>query len=438
MRKLVVAIVCLGFTWSICAQESVSVPDDSVTDETALLEENEEVLWEDPFADLFDEAEDISVENQAPATPVSIATTSAPVEDKPTNIFFKPFTVSGHLEGEVGMAVNFHDSKPEVTGALLLKNDLNLSARISKNLGMTGTITVQYPDFSLKVSSLYFDYLLLDKVYVSGGKKTINWGYVQLFNDLSFFDFNFHQILQEEKKYIPTNILSDSANMVSLHVQVPLWTGTISGVMLYPTGRSATPKFTDFTYAGSIELTVWNTAINFFGRKNPSDDSELSQNGKYRPPVLGLELKRTVLKTDIYGQVVAGIQDFKSITNKDGYESIISTAGFYRTWDGIVPKVGLSIEYQYIYTPHGAAIHTHRTAFLGGVSSLGPKKNIKMALDWNHQYVLNEGELKLGLTVNNILPHANWKAGLEMLYGEAYGAIPQFTLATSIVLLMDY
>ena len=61
-----------------------------------------------------------------------------------------------------------------------------------------------------------------------------------------------------------------------------------------------------------------------------------------------------------------------------------------------------------------------------------------MALDWNHQYVLNEGELKLGLTVNNILPHANWKAGLEMLYGEAYGAIPKFTLATSIVLLMDY
>lgn len=438
MRKLAVAIVFLGFTCGIFAQESVPVTDDKITDDTALLEETEEVVWEDPFADLFDEAEDISVENQEPATPVSIATTSAPVEDKPVNIFFKPLTLSGHLEGEVGIAVSFHDSKPDFTGALLLKNDLNLSARISKNLGMTGTITVQYPDFSLKVSSLYFDYLLLDKVYVSGGKKTINWGYVQLFNDLSFFDFNFHQILQEEKKYIPTNILSDSENMVSLHVQVPLWTGTISGVMLYPTGRSATPKFADFTYAGSIEMTVWNTAINFFGRKNPSDTSDLSKNGAYRPPVLGLELKRTVLKTDIYGQVVAGIQDFKSLTNKNGYESIISTVGFYRMWDGIIPKVGVSIEYQYVYAPHGETVHTHRTAFLGGLSSLGPKKNMKIALDWNHQYIINEGELKLGFTVNNVLPHANWKAGLEMLYGEAYGSIPKFTLATSIVLLMDY
>ena len=214
MRKLVVAIVFLGFTWSIFAQESVSATDDSVNDDTALLEETEEVVWEDPFADLFDEAEDISVENQEPATPVSIATTPAPVEDKPKNIFFKPLTFSGHLEAEVGVVGIFHDTKPDFTGALLLKNDLNLSARVSKNLGMTGTVTVQYPNFSLKVSSLYFDYLLLDKVYVSGGMKTINWGYVQLFNDLSFFDFNFHQILKEEKKYIPTNILSDSGNIL--------------------------------------------------------------------------------------------------------------------------------------------------------------------------------------------------------------------------------
>ena len=190
MRKLAVAIVFLGFTWSIFAQESVSATDDSVTDDTSLLEETEEVVWEDPFADLFDEAEDISVENQEPATPVSIATTPAPVEDKPKNIFFKPLTFSGHLEAEVGVVGIFHDTKPDFTGALLLKNDLNLSARVSKNLGMTGTVTVQYPNFSLKVSSLYFDYLLLDKVYVSGGMKTINWGYVQLFNDLSFFDFN--------------------------------------------------------------------------------------------------------------------------------------------------------------------------------------------------------------------------------------------------------
>ena len=63
---------------------------------------------------------------------------------------------------------------------------------------------------------------------------------------------------------------------------------------------------------------------------------------------------------------------------------------------------------------------------------------MKVGLTWNHQYIANDGNLKLGLTVNNALPHANWKAGLEMAYGKEFGSIPRFTLATSVVLLMDY
>ena len=392
--------------------------------------------YEDLFADLFSDAEDVLVENQEPANPIS--TTQTPKTEPATNLFYKPLTFSGHMEAEVGVAGEFTSEERNAAGFLLFKNDLSLTARASKNLAIHGTINVKYPNFALTVDTLNFDYLLLDKVYISGGKKSSSWGYVQLLNEIAFFDFNFHSALQNEHKYIPTNIMSDSGEMLSFQVQVPVWTGTITGVLLYPMERTATPQFKDFTYAGSIEMTVWKTAVNFFGRKNPSDDSDLSKDGKYKPPVLGLELKRTILGFDVYGQTVVGIQSLKELKSLAGYESVTSTGGFYRAWDGIIPKIGFNVEFQHVFTPHGERTHTYRTAFLGGLSSMGPKKNIKVGVEWNHLYVVNEGDLSLGLTVSDILPHANWKVGLDMAYGENYRPIPKFTLGTSIVLLMDY
>lgn len=444
MRKLVVAVVCMCLCWRGFAQEEPSPTegDYSSAGENALagvLEEppvEEAFADEDPFADLFTVAEDVSVENQEPVTPNSVAATEE--KEEPKNFFYKPLTFSGHLEAQVGVSGEFKQDEADATGFLLFKNDLFVSARTSKNLGMSGTLTIQYPDFSLFVKSLYFDYLLLDKVYVSGGKKTINWGYVQLFSDMSIFTFDFHYELTQEKKYIPTNILSDSGSMISLHVQVPVWTGTVSGVMLYPTGRKSVPSIHDFTFAGSVEMTVWETAVNVFGRKNPSAESELSQNGAYKPPVLGMEFKRTLLGNDVYGQVVVAVQDFKSLESQAGYESVVSTAGFYRYWDGIIPKVGINLEYQHVYTPGGGRIHTHKTAFLGGLSGFGSKKNMRFALAWNHEYMTDDGNLKLGFTVSNVLPHANWNAGLEMVYGGEFSPVPKFTLATSVTLLMDY
>lgn len=444
MRKLVVAVVCVCLGSGAFAQEAPALAEDDYSSTGENLAEDlldgasAEGAFpdEDPFADLFEVAEDVSVENQEPVTPNSVA--AAGGGEEPKNIFFKPLTFSGHLEAEVGVAGIFEDGKNDAAGFFLFKNDLSVSARVSKNLGMSGTLRVQYPDFSLFVESLYFDYLLLDKVYISGGKKTINWGYAQLFSDMSIFNFDFHQELTREEEYIPTNILSDSGNMISLHVQAPVWTGTVSGVILYPTGRKTTPSIHDFTFAGSVEMTVWKTAVNIFGRKNPSAESELAQNGAYKPPVLGMEFKRTLLGNDVYGQVVVAVQDFQSLESQAGYESVISTAGFYRYWDGIIPKVGISLEYQHVFTPHGEKVHAHKTAFLGGLSGFGAKKNMRLALAWNHEYVVNDGNLKLGFTVNNVLPHASWNAGLEMVYGGEFSPVPKFTLATSITLLMDY
>ena len=141
MRQLAVGIVFVGFICGVFAQESIPVTGDYEANNQEFVEDSapQDEVWEDPFADLFNEAEDISVENQEPATPVSIAAASTE-ESVPKNIFFKPLTFYGHLEAEVGVSGVFHNAKPQFSGFLLFKNDLSLSARVSKNLGMNGTL----------------------------------------------------------------------------------------------------------------------------------------------------------------------------------------------------------------------------------------------------------------------------------------------------------
>ncbi len=395
----------------------------------------EAALEEDPFADLFGEANDVVVENQEAALPESEDATAPAAQD----LFFKPLSFFGHFKAEAGVAGFYERGTFDGTGLFLFENEFGITARASKYLGIKGTLVVEYPDFALSVGSLYFDYLLLDRIYISGGKKTVNWGYVLLFSDLSLFDFNIQKNWLEDTEYVPTNILSDSDDMISLHVQIPVWTGAISGVVLYPIENTGNiPSMEDLVFAGSLELTIWSTAVNLFGRRNPAQDSASSQDAGHKPSVFGIELKRGVFGFDVYGQTAVGIHDVHVMDSPAGYDSIITTGGLYRLWDGMQPKIGLNFEYQHEYAPQSTVLHTHRTVLLGGVSGFGPRKNMKFGLLWRHKYIANEGDLSLGLTVGGVLPHANWKLGMEMVYGEAFRPVPKFTLATSVVLVLDY
>lgn len=389
---------------------------------------------EDPFADLFGEANDIVVESQDAPLPEPA---DGPATEHP-DPFFKPLSFFGHLKAEAGVAGFYEDGTFDGTGLFLFKNEFGMTARASKYLGMKGTLVVQYPDFSLSVGSLYFDYLLLDKIYISGGKKPVNWGYILLFSDLSLFDFSIQKNWLEETEYVPTNILSDSEDMISLHIQIPVWTGAISGVVLYPIESARDiPSMKDLSFAGSFELTMLSTAVNLFGRRNPVEDNVRSQNTEYNPSVFGIELKRSVIGFDVYGQTVVGIHDVHVMDTPAGYDSIITTAGLYRLWDGKL-KIGFNFEYQHEYNPQSTVLHTHRTALLGGLSGFGPRRGMKIGFLWRHKYVVDEGDLSLGLTVSNVLPHANWKVGMEMAYGDPFRPVPKFTLATSVVLVLDY
>lgn len=384
----------------------------------------------DDFDSLFEDAGDISVEEVAPAL-TSVETNTENPSNQKNNSFFKPLTFSGYLEGEVGLAF-LYNQKPDITGYFDFLNDLYFSARASKNLAIKGTVRTELPDFGISLRELYFDYLIFDRIYITAGKKTISWGYVRLFSNSDSYG-------DSTDLYGPllTDIMTDTSGAILTQVQLPIFTGTINAVAFYKGSMKTTPSWKDFSLAGSIEMTLLNTSVNLFGRKYPSKEGNLS--AQYKAPILGLEMKRTILSTDFYVQGQTSIKDFNKMNSFLGYEQFVVTGGFYRWWDNIIPKIGFNIEYQFIYMPNEIDSTAHRIAFAGGLGSLGKKKNMKIGLEWNHNVLAESGNVVLGFIVSGILPHAEWKTGLETTYGSLYtDRIPKIKLGSTIKVQMNY
>lgn len=388
----------------------------------------------DGFEGLFDGAEDIEAAEQNPLA-------VAPVQDKepaasPGNVFFRPLSFFGHLDAAVGFGALFVEGKPDFTGYFGFQNDLSFSARGSKNLAVKGTVSIVFPHFALSVSELYFDYLLLDRLYITGGKKSVGWGYPQLFSGADVFGFgldSFSSSFSTANNLAGssvTNVLSDSENSISVLFQLPFAIGNLCAAALYPMNAAdSVPSFRELSFVGSLEMTLLNTSMNIFARRYPA---ELDKT------VLGLELKRTVLGADVYAQGMVHIYEFSELPDNTGYSSIVATGGLYKWWEIGAPMVGFNAEYQYVYSPAEEDAHNHYLMFVGGASRLGPRKNIKVGVDWRHSFVAKTGDATLGMVLSGVLPHADWKSAFGMSYAMAQDALPRMFLGTSLVLALGY
>ncbi|MBO5136968.1 MAG: hypothetical protein J6B81_00530 [Spirochaetaceae bacterium] len=402
---------------------------------TALLVAQDSDAGFNDFDSLFAEATDVEVQQQEPPVAQESQPQNNTVTEKTSsNPYYKPLSFSGRLEAEVGGVVFFENKNFNFSGYLNLLNDLSFSARASKNLAVKGTLRAKLPSFSLSLHELYFDYLFLDKLYISAGKKNISWGYVQLFSESSNYGTGVDAFGKPYSGPLLTNVVADSGESVSAVLQLPVLTGTITAVAMYSGEVDTTPSYKDFSFAGSIEMTLLQTSINLFARTYPSLEGNLPH--LYKPPVLGLEMKRTFFGTDFYAQSLVSVFDFKKLDSKEGYDCVAATGGFYRLWEA-ERKVGFNVEYQYVYTPNGEDSHAHRVAFAGGISRLGSRKNIKLGIDWNHDFTKKSGDAKLGLILSGIFPHADWINGFSVAYASEQ-KIPDMTFATSLRLLLDY
>lgn len=414
---------------------------------------------ENYFSSFFDNAEDIEIDEHAPPSEPP-SSTEIRIGD-----FVVPLNFSDHLDTEVGGGYMWNDrnSSNELEdgffGYLRFDNYLYMTARASGNLSFRGSIQTKFPDWTLRIYELYFDYLAFDRLYITAGKKANSWGYVRLFSDGDNYAIDDDD--EEGTFYIPgvqTDILHDSRNSSSILVRVPVLTGMVSGIAMLPDESSSTdPALTDMSYAASAEITFLKTSINIFGRKYPTTvKGEKIPDADRLHPLLGIEAKRTILGVDVYTQGLVRISDFslakrpfaavlkhgRHPENDDykGYDTFVATSGFYKWWNSGAPNGGLNAEYQTIYTPSRAydKRFRNRMAFAGTIGKLGPSNNIRLALEWNHDFTFKSGNVTPGVILTGIFPHAQWRNAVKIEYGGDYEGPPRVSLGSTLSISIDF
>ena len=346
----------------------------------------------DDFDSLFAEAEDVVVEEQtAVPTPTGTA--------KSQSIKF-----TGFLDTDVGFGFSISpDNYFKPLGYFALENYTYMNARASDIFGIRATLKTQFPQFAISLHEIYFDYLLLDFLYIQAGKRDITWGNTEL---------------------IEHNILSDSINGTSIGFSFNLFNTNFSGIMMSQVnwGGGIAPGFSNLSIAGSIEKVFGNLQLNLFGRKWATEDSN------HKNPVIGLESKINLWGFDLYNQTISHIKfDFENFSNTT-LDKLYFTLGLMKDWEN--PRIGFIIEYEWIFYDknlHSDKKDSHKIHFKGLVSRLF-KSTSKIGLEFEHDFVENKGIITPGY-IYYALAHTDVKVGIPITYSpETWSVVPAVAL----------
>lgn len=416
--------------------------DEKEPDDMGESEESEE--YED-FDSLFDEAED---SEEAVITKEEKAGTDYALQFGSLKL---PFEFSGKMNAEVGGAYIREKDKNDASVYFDFKNYIYFTMHPDKYLALKAVLKTSLPDDSndfegqqyLYVYEIYFEYLMFGRVYFTAGKKSSVWGNVRLFSNGDDYS---------DEEALCTNLLYDSRRQLSGIIKVPFWNHTFTAVAMYNGTSSSgnTVGSKDMSFAASLELVFFNTFFNIFGRRYPMSYGEKSE--QHKPTIGGIEIKRTLFGVDVYGQmlgrVISGWSALENIFSSDFtdlsyFEKIIMTGGLYRVWTDNAPHVGFNFEYQTIYHPNAEEDErdfTNRFAFYFGMSKLGPGKNIKFGVHWNHNISEKSGVVEPGLVFSRVMPHCDWKYGVKYEYDSNSTSFDTYklTVGTYLNISLDY
>ena len=365
----------------------------------------------DDFDSIFSDAEDLEE-----------AVTDEPAQGNGVvQVFSSAFSsmvhFSGSFSGSLGVTYNYdgrienEDDRDSYAFGIKLNNSLNMTINPGAALVIRGGLDTGIDNgFNLGVSYLYFDYLLFDRIYISAGKRGVSWGYLRLFTDGH------------------NNIFSEDGTQLAMEIRYPWTFGTLTFAV---TGNASNVKPNSLNYYGSLEVTVLNTSINLFA-KRPEKLSEPKKSNAF-----GLELKRTILGFDVYGQELLRLSNIRAFDSPKNYDYIIETVGFYRLFDSFDPNIGFNIEYKHEYEPKAEKEHSDYISFEGGLKRLGKNKNIKIGVTSKFNITEKNGSSTLGLAVSGLLPYADWANSFGISYGKGYNAAV-FSISTGLSLSLDY
>lgn len=476
------------FFVAILAAFAFCEPADSVPeildDETDVENSNEDLFSENlgDINSLFDDAEDAEKpvinndKNSDDKTVFNIGSLSIPLK------------MSGDISAEIGAAYINEDYSSDYSAYFDFYNYLYFTARPDKYMAVKGSFKTALPSDGDEESQnhyfylyeLYFDYIMADKIYITAGKKNTVWGNIRLFSDDDNYD-------DSDDDALYTNALYDSRNKISGIIRVPFGLSTLNFMLLYGGGAiddGISRK--DLSYAGSMEFVFFGTSLNFFARLFPSKHG--NQSSEYKPPILGAEIKRTLLKTDFYVQALARAESNstlqkvfkKEFYKKENFSKFVFTGGFYRMFDSFYPNIGINAEFQSIYYPvnsykygddlyidtddlvanlndsdkikydsgtdlkdissgfNSAGSFYNRFIVDFGLSKLGPDRNMKVGIQWQHSITQKSGYVNPVFVISRVFPHCDWRTGVKWEYWEDQDYFGKITLGTYLKFTLDY
>lgn len=449
---------------------SPAFPQEESGEVVSLNDEGEGDSSFDDFDSLFDDVQDteeaVVTENEDAGTTFNVPLGSLRI----------PIEISGNMTTDLGGAYIHEDGAGDATFYFDFKNYFYFTVRPDKYLALKCVLKTTMPkdtsdteseqnNHLLYLYEMYFDYLMFNRVYITAGKKKSVWGNIRLFSDYYDENENISTTDNDETSDTVTtnvndakftNILYDSREFISGIVKVPFGNHTFTALMMYndETNTSST-KTEKMSLAASLEFIFFNTSLNFMGRRFQLKKSENNANLN-QLPILGLELKRTIFGFDVYGQSLIRVRDGtkagKIFTSKfddlSAINRIISTVGTYRLWSENAPYVGFNFEFQSIYRTEpdpNETFYTNRFAFEFGMAKLGRDRNVKPAIQWNHNITDRTGFIKAGVIFSRVMPHCDWRFGTKYEYGkvskDSEGESHKFaklTVGTYVRINLDY
>lgn len=202
--------------------------------------------------------------------------------------------------------------------AASLSYTLGGTLRPSDTLTGHFSVTTSFPNFTLALGSLYFDYDLFGKAYLTAGRTAVSWGNSVIFT---------------------TNTLDTSAHIMAL-LTVPVGRGQIeAGAHLAGnTVPSGEPLRNYIYYMASAEYPVKGMLYKVFARTWPKKEQE-----EHRGDV-GLEVTGDIC--DVHITLHEDI-----LSAKGGYTDFEKSnfVGGLSKWWTSPEKIGAVVEYQFIY-----------------------------------------------------------------------------------------
>ena len=358
---------------------------------------------DDSLQGLFDNAEDQAGVEAAPITAPANAEANS---EKKINWW-------GQLDAKGGIIFRIFP-EGNMSPFFTLSNTLGFTAKPFDDFVVRGSFYSEFPAFNFDLTTLYFDYIMNDKLYITAGKTGTAWGVSQI------FDTN---ILDDEGDGTVINPYADetaTGNRFDAILTLPIWKGEIQGVGMYSIGQEMSKD--NLSFAGKVQYPIGPVSLELFGRKWATSDKY------YMQPAFGMSLTTDIFRNHAFLWGKAHV-DPKDPTDLDfvklvgGVSRIIETSRY--------GKIGFAAEYQLTYDPdlEEDKRMTHDIALSLGWSH-AMRSDFSPAVRWWYNPVSKQGYVLPSLTYTG-LRHMDITLTVPYIFGGASYSYGDVTWAST-------